>query len=98
LLEAGSVHLVRTGAPAGPGTLRVPVDADTCLEVGDRVGGGHWSADDEFVLHTLASVASSALANAALFEQIRTITGSLGEGVLALDRNGRVEFTNPAAS
>jgi diguanylate cyclase (GGDEF)-like protein/PAS domain S-box-containing protein len=98
LLEAGAVQLVGTTTPPGPGTLRVPVDPGTCLEIDDRVGGGRWSADDEFVLHTLASVASSALANAALFEQIRTITGSLGEGVLALDRDGRVEFANPAAS
>jgi len=98
LIEAGSVRLVDSGSPAGRETLRVPVDPATALEVGDRVGGGRWSADDEFVLHTLASVASSALAHAALFEQIRTITGSLGEGVLALDRNGRVEFANPAAS
>ena len=98
LLEAGSARLVDTTAPPGPGTLRVPVDADTCLEIGERVGGGRWSADNEFVLHTLASVASSALATADLFEQIRTITGSLGEGVLALDRDGRVEFANPAAT
>jgi diguanylate cyclase (GGDEF)-like protein/PAS domain S-box-containing protein len=98
LLEAGSAQLVDSAMPTRPGTLRAPVDPGTSLEVRDRVGGGRWSADDEFMLRTLASVASSALANAALFEQIRTITGSLGEGVLALDRDARVEFANPAAS
>ena len=98
LLEAGAAELVDSGAPTRPGTLRAPVDPGTSLEVTDRVGGGRWSDDDEFMLRTLASVASSALANAALFEQIRTITGSLGEGVLALDREARVEFANPAAS
>jgi diguanylate cyclase (GGDEF)-like protein/PAS domain S-box-containing protein len=98
LLEAGSAQLVDSETPTRPGTLRAPVDSGTSLEVSDRVGGGTWSADDEFMARTLASVASSALANADLFEQIRTITGSLGEGVLALDRDGRVEFANPAAS
>ncbi|HKY74918.1 MAG TPA: EAL domain-containing protein [Acidimicrobiia bacterium] len=98
LLEAGAAQLVDSGAPTRAETLRAPVDPGTSLEVTDRVGGGRWSADDEFMLRTLASVASSALANAALFEQIRTITGSLGEGVLALDREARVEFANPAAT
>jgi diguanylate cyclase (GGDEF)-like protein/PAS domain S-box-containing protein len=98
LLDAGSVRLVPTDTPARPGTLHVGIDPATALEVGDRIGGGRWGGEDEFLLHALASVASSALANAALFEQVRTITGSLGEGVLALDREGRVEFTNPAAS
>jgi diguanylate cyclase (GGDEF)-like protein/PAS domain S-box-containing protein len=98
LLDAGSVRLVPTGAPVRPGTLHVGIDPVTAIEVGDRIGGGRWGGEDEFLLHALASVASSALANAALFEQVRTITGSLGEGILALDRDGRVEFTNPAAS
>jgi diguanylate cyclase (GGDEF)-like protein/PAS domain S-box-containing protein len=98
LLDAGSVRLVPTDAPHGPGTLHVGIDPATAIEVGDRIGGGRWGGDDEFLLHALASVASSALANAALFEQVRTITGSLGEGILALDHEGRVEFTNPAAS
>jgi len=96
LLEAGSVRLVPTGARPARGTLHVPLDDETTLEVGERVGGGEWDRDDEFLLRAVASVASNALSNATLFEQVRTITASLGEGVLALDREGRIEFVNPA--
>ncbi len=96
LLDAGSVKLVPAGSRQTRGTLHVTLDDDSALEVGDRVGGGEWDRDDEFLLRAVASVASNALSNATLFEQVRTITASLGEGVLALDREGRIEFVNPA--
>src|SRR5206468_10063984 len=51
---------------------------------------------DPGLLRALASVASTSLANATLFQQMRTITSSLGEGVISLDHHGRVEFVNPA--
>ena len=53
-------------------------------------------ADTGGLLRALASVASTSLANATLFQQMRTITSSLGEGVISLDHHGRVEFVNPA--
>ncbi len=96
LLDAGTVKLVPTGTRPSRGTLHVSLDDHTALEVGDRVGGGEWGHDDEFLLRAVASVASNALSNATLFEQVRTITASLGEGVVALDREGRIEFVNPA--
>jgi diguanylate cyclase (GGDEF)-like protein/PAS domain S-box-containing protein len=96
LLDAGTVKLVPTGTRPSRGALHVSLDDHTALEVGDRLGGGDWDRDDEFLLRAVASVASNALSNATLFEQVRTITASLGEGVLALDREGRIEFVNPA--
>ncbi len=96
LLDAGSVKLVPTGTRPSRGSLHVSLDEHSSLEVGDRVGGGDWDGDDEFLLRAVASVASNALSNATLFEQVRTITASLGEGVLALDGEGRIEFVNPA--
>jgi diguanylate cyclase (GGDEF)-like protein/PAS domain S-box-containing protein len=96
LLDAGRVRLVPTGSRPAPGALQVPVDAATSVEVSERLTGGEWDDNDEFLLGALASVASNALSNATLFEQVRTITGSLGEGVVALDHEGRIEFVNPA--
>jgi diguanylate cyclase (GGDEF)-like protein/PAS domain S-box-containing protein len=96
LLDAGADRLVDTAAPPLPGALRVPLDPGTAIEVSGRLGGGTWNNDDEFLVRALASVASNALANATMFEQVRTITGSLGEGVVAVDHQGRIEFVNPA--
>ncbi len=98
LLVAGSARLVRPDAPGLPGGLRVPVSGDTALEVADRSTGGSWTAGDLSRLQALAAVASGALANALLYEQLDAITRSLGEGVLALDDDGRVTFANPAAA
>jgi diguanylate cyclase (GGDEF)-like protein/PAS domain S-box-containing protein len=96
VLDAGTVRLTPTGARPAPGALRAPLDANSSLEVSDRVGGGSWGHDDEFLLRALASVAANALSQASLFEQLRTITGSLAEGVISVDQRGRIEFVNPA--
>ncbi|HEX2039617.1 MAG TPA: EAL domain-containing protein [Acidimicrobiales bacterium] len=95
LLEAGGARLVPVSAPLDEGVLRSDVDGSIAVEVTGKTAGT-WDANDEGKLRALASVASNALAHATLFEQMRTITSSLGEGVIALDRAGRVEFVNPA--
>jgi diguanylate cyclase (GGDEF)-like protein/PAS domain S-box-containing protein len=95
LLDASGVRLVPVATRLEEGALRTDVDESIALEVTGKLGGD-WNTNDEGMLRALASVASNALAHATLFEQVRTITSSLGEGVIALDRTGRVEFLNPA--
>jgi diguanylate cyclase (GGDEF)-like protein/PAS domain S-box-containing protein len=97
LLFAGSARLTSEDSPVEPGALRVPLVEATVIEVTDRATGGQWSKGDEKRLQALAAVASGALANALLFEQMQAITRSLGEGVIALDEKGIVTFANPAA-
>jgi signal transduction histidine kinase/CheY-like chemotaxis protein len=70
-------------------------------------GRGHsepFDAADKNLLKALAAVGVGALTNAQLYregqfqrERLAAITASLGDGVCALDRSGRVTFTNPAA-
>ncbi|MDQ1395022.1 MAG: hypothetical protein QOG64_281 [Acidimicrobiaceae bacterium] len=97
LLGAGSAEVIGAGHPAPPGGLSVAVDEQVELVVSDRIGGGNWDVRDEDVLRALAGIASGALRNATLYEQLRVITSSLGEGVFAVDREGRTIFMNPAA-
>ena len=97
LLDAAEARIVDVNTAAPTGALRAPVDDTIAVEVVERTGGGEWAANDAGLLRALASVASTTLANATLFQQMRTITSSLGEGVISLDRHGRVDFVNPAA-
>ena len=97
LLDASEARLVPTDRPLEPSALRADVDADVALEVTSRIAGGAWAENDQGLLRALASVASSALTNATLFERLRAVTSSLGEGVVSLDQEGVVTFANPAA-
>ena len=61
--------------------------------------------DDRALLNALAAVGATALSNASLYEQsqgqkesLAAITSNLGEGVCALDLEGRITFVNPAAA
>ncbi|MGH8064896.1 MAG: PAS domain S-box protein [Candidatus Entotheonellia bacterium] len=72
---------------------------------------GEFTENDESIIVQLAQMASVALENARLFREAQaaeqqlwrqlqftsTITDSLGEGVYAADREGRLTFMNPAA-
>jgi len=97
LLDATATRLVPVNSPLMEGALRADVDGTLAVEVTGKLGGGEWDANDEGLLRALASVGSNALAHATLFEQVRTITSSLGEGVIAMDPRGVVTFVNPAA-
>ncbi|MCU1590342.1 MAG: diguanylate cyclase/phosphodiesterase with sensor(s) [Frankiales bacterium] len=97
LLAAGTARIVEVAEPAAPSVLRAALDDDTCVEVDERATGGTWTRSESGLLQALAAVASGALANALLFEQMQAVTRSLGEGVLALDESGLVTFANPAA-
>ncbi|MGH9002042.1 MAG: putative bifunctional diguanylate cyclase/phosphodiesterase, partial [Acidimicrobiia bacterium] len=98
IVDAGSVRLVDSATTPDPGALRARIDPNTSVEVTDRVRGGTWDDDDRFALEAVASVASTALSQASLYERLHTITGSLAEGVIALDPAGRIDFVNPAVA
>jgi diguanylate cyclase (GGDEF)-like protein/PAS domain S-box-containing protein len=60
---------------------------------------------DEGLLRALAAVGTGALSNAELYQQVRlereklaSITLNIGEGVCAIDADGRLTFVNPAAA
>jgi diguanylate cyclase (GGDEF)-like protein/PAS domain S-box-containing protein len=99
LLGAGGVRMVHElDEPTPDGAVRVPLDDASAVEVSERATGGAWTRGDISRLQALAGVASGALANAVLYEQLQAITRSLGEGVLALDAAGRITFVNPAGA
>jgi diguanylate cyclase (GGDEF)-like protein/PAS domain S-box-containing protein len=99
LLGAGTARVVHDlSAEPAEGFLRIPLDEKAAVEVGERATGGAWTRGDASRLQALAAVASGALANALLYEQLQAITRSLGEGVLALDAAGRITFVNPAGA
>ena len=81
--------------------------ADRTLWLGVAPGGRVEAFDeaDRALLQALASVGAVALANAELYAEVRrqrerlsVITGSLGEGVCAVDEDGRITFMNPAGA
>ena len=60
---------------------------------------------DRSLLRALAAVGSGALSNAELYQQVRvereklaSITLNIGEGVCAIDADGKLTFVNPAAA
>lgn len=60
---------------------------------------------DQGLLRALAAVGSGALSNAELYQQVRvereklaSITLNIGEGVCAIDADGKLTFVNPAAA
>jgi diguanylate cyclase (GGDEF)-like protein/PAS domain S-box-containing protein len=60
---------------------------------------------DERLLRALAAVGSGALSNAELYQQVHlereklaSITLNIGEGVCAIDADGKLTFVNPAAA
>jgi diguanylate cyclase (GGDEF)-like protein/PAS domain S-box-containing protein len=85
-------------------SLAIP-DRALSLTASGRSRTQPFSRPDQGVLDALAAVGSTALANAALYEESRfqrrrllAITSSLGEGVCAVSRSGLITFMNPAAS
>ncbi|HVB06354.1 MAG TPA: EAL domain-containing protein [Acidimicrobiales bacterium] len=96
LAPAGGGYELSSALPLGEGDLVLGVDGRSRTEPFD--------AADQSLLDALAAVGAGALSNAALYESKRrqqerlsAITSSLGEGVCAVDRSGRVIFANRAA-
>ncbi len=80
------------------------VGAPAVLSVSGRSRTEPFDKADRSLLDALAAVGSGALMNAHLYqegalqrERLAAITSSLGEGVCAVNRTGRVTFINPAA-
>jgi diguanylate cyclase (GGDEF)-like protein len=71
LLEAVDAHIVEVQRAPIAGGLRAEIDANLVIEVTQRQDGGAWKAGDEKLLLALAGVASGALHNAELFEQVK---------------------------
>jgi PAS domain S-box-containing protein len=81
------------------------------IQLSDR-HEGEFTENDESIIVQLAQMASVAIENARLYREAqeaeerlrqqleftRAITDSLGEGVCAVDREGRLTFLNPAAA
>jgi PAS domain S-box-containing protein len=95
-------------APPGPsqlGAVMLVQGEPSWLVVSGRGRNEPFDAADERLLETLAAVGAGALTNAHLYregrfqrERLAALTSSLGEGVCALDRSGRVTLVNPAAA
>ena len=80
-------------------------DVSRWLVVSGRSRAEPFDDADRALLDALASVGSVALENASLYqerqhqqENLEALTASLGEGVCAFDRDGRVTFLNPASA
>ena len=93
------------GLPDGMSAPLETLDGLATLTVSGRSRTEPFDKADRSLLDALAAVGAGALTNARLYEegahqreQLAAITSSLGEGVCAVSRNGRMTFMNPAAS
>jgi diguanylate cyclase (GGDEF)-like protein/PAS domain S-box-containing protein len=66
-----------------------------CAEA--KSGQGAWTSTERSTFEALAGVAGDVLRSTELIAQLRTITYSQSEGVIAVDLDARVTFANPAA-
>jgi diguanylate cyclase (GGDEF)-like protein/PAS domain S-box-containing protein len=103
LLRSPFAALVDAPPNAGELSARLEGD-DRWLVVSGRSRLEPFDDADKSLLDALAAVGAGALTNAALYEEGRfqrqrlaAITSSLGEGVCAIDCDGRLTFVNPAA-
>ena len=108
LLRSPEVSLADQRPERGDGTLAAPVelaDRRLWLSVSGRSRAEPFEDEDRALLHALASVGAVALANTELYAEVErqkdrlsVITSSLGEGVCAVSKDGRITFMNPAGS
>ncbi|MGI8888853.1 MAG: putative bifunctional diguanylate cyclase/phosphodiesterase [Nocardioidaceae bacterium] len=97
MLGAGSAEIVPAGSVDPARALSASISTDERLLVDQRRGTPTWDERDKTILLTLASVAGDILRSADLITRLRTITNSQSEGVIAVDRDARITFANPAA-
>ena len=108
LLRSSEVTLAAEPPERENGTLLAPVplaDRTLWLSASGRGRTKPFDEADQALLHALASVGSVALANADLYAEVErqkdnlsVITSSLGEGVCAISRTGKITFMNPAGA
>jgi diguanylate cyclase (GGDEF)-like protein/PAS domain S-box-containing protein len=97
-----------TSDSPGPGPLAAPMmvaDQQLWLAAGGRRRDEPFDDADRGLLEALAAVGGGALSNAELYQQVRrereklsSITLNIGEGVCAVDADGRLGFVNRAAA
>ncbi len=102
--DEATIHQLST-SPDGLSTPLAIPDHDAWLTVAGRSRTEPFDRSDRALLDALAAVGAVALANAALYqegrqqkERLAAITANLGEGVCAVDREGKITYLNPAAS
>ncbi|HLH47248.1 MAG TPA: EAL domain-containing protein, partial [Acidimicrobiales bacterium] len=106
LLSCERVTLVDTPPQSDDMAAMVLVDGKRrWLVAEERRPGRPFEESDRALLRALAAVAQGALTNAALYRQVgfersrlSSITLSIGEGVCAVDAQGRLTFVNSAAA
>ena len=97
-----------TADPPGSGQLAAPMmlaDQRLWLAAAGRRRDEPFDDADRGLLKALAAVGSGALTNAELYQQVRlereklsSITLNIGEGVCAVDADGKLSFVNRAAA
>jgi diguanylate cyclase (GGDEF)-like protein/PAS domain S-box-containing protein len=97
-----------TADPPGSGQLAAPMmlaDERLWLAAAGRRRDEPFDDADRGLLKALAAVGSGALTNAELYQQVRlereklsSITLNIGEGVCAVDADGKLSFVNRAAA
>ena len=97
-----------TSLPPGPGEMAATIDIGGSrhwLVASGRNRNEPFDNADRILIDALAAIGRSALANAELYRQVRfererlaSISLSIGDGVCAVDNEGRLTFVNPAAA
>ena len=103
-----SPEAILTSDSPGHGQLAAPMmvaDKQLWLAAAGRRRDEPFDDADRGLLKALAAVGSGALSNAALYQQVRlereklsSITLNIGEGVCAVDADGKLSFVNRAAA
>jgi diguanylate cyclase (GGDEF)-like protein/PAS domain S-box-containing protein len=99
---------VITDVPPAPDDMAAPIGVNGVqqwLVVSGRRRTQPFDHADRVLLDALAAIGRSAMSNAELYRQVRyererlaSISLSIGEGVCAVDAEGRLTFVNPAAA
>jgi diguanylate cyclase (GGDEF)-like protein/PAS domain S-box-containing protein len=103
-----SPEAILTSEPPALGELAAPMlvaDQQLWLAAAGRRRDEPFDDADRALLGALAAMGSGALTNAELYQQVRlererlsAITLNIGEGVCAVEADGRLSFANPAAA
>jgi diguanylate cyclase (GGDEF)-like protein/PAS domain S-box-containing protein len=96
LLGGREARTVSIGTPAEGHSIDAELNSAELLRV--ELGNKEPTDRDRETLATLAGVAGDVIRTAEAIAQLRTITNSQSEGVVALDMSLNVTFANPAAA
>ncbi|MPZ60955.1 MAG: EAL domain-containing protein [Propionibacteriales bacterium] len=97
LLAAQSVAVVQSEDHLPDNSISAAVGFERVLYATGRIGGGEWTVQERTTLQTLAGVAGDVLRSTQLIAELRTVTHSQSEGIIAVDLECHVTLANPAA-